>query len=256
MTALYKLILKTNIKSPALAFPIVTPIVFILVFVTGTNDQELTTSFFKIISIMLMQSGTFGFGFNMIALKKSIMLKRIGATKIRKWEVLTANILYGWTMLLISLVWTTSFAFILSASGYYISPVDGSTLHLNFAGVTGWGGNWGYIVLGILISILVGYSIGIMFVSLAKTDEQFAMYAMFYLFFTILLAGLLINNEIRQEIPFMVWVGYFNPTVWANSVINFGVTGVNNEELWLEIVVPILMSFLAIGVSLKTFKWD
>jgi hypothetical protein len=79
---------------------------------------------------------------------------------------------------------------------------------------------------------------------------------MLYFFFSILLAGLLVNNEIRQEIPFMVWTGYFNPTVWANQIINFGVSGVNNEELWLEIVVPILMAILAIGVSLKTFKWD
>lgn len=252
MSALYKLILKTNIKSPALAFPLVTPIVFVLVFVTGTNDQELTASFFKIISIMLMQSGTFGFGFNMIALKKSIMLKRIGATKVTKPQVLVASIFYGWTMLLISLIWTTSFTFILSASGYYQSPIDGHTLHMDFGSIV----NWGYIVLGMIISILVSYSIGIMFVSLARTDEQFAMMAMFYLFFTILLAGLLINNEIRQEIPWMVWIGYFNPTVWANDIINFGVIGANTEELWLEIVVPILFAAAAIGISLKTFKWD
>lgn len=252
MTALYKLILKTNIKSPSLAFPIVTPIVFVLVFISGTNDEELTTSFFKIISIMLMQSGTFGFGFTMIALKKSIMLKRIGATKITKPEVLTASILYGFTMLLISLVWTTSFTMILSVSGYYLSSTTGETLHIAFDTVS----NWGYIILGIIISIFVSYSIGMMFVSLARTDEQFAMSAMLYFFFSILLAGLLVNNEIRQEIPFMVWTGYFNPTVWANQIINFGVSGINNEELWLEIVVPILMAILAIGVSLKTFKWD
>lgn len=252
MSSLYKLILKTNIKSPSIAFPLVTPIVFVLVFVSGTNDEQLTTSFFKIVSVLLMQSGTFGFGFNMIALKKSVMLKRIGATKITKPQVLMASIFYGWTMLLISLIWTTSFTFILSASGYYQSSADGHTLHLAFDTIS----NWGYIVLGMIISIIVSYSLGILFVSLAKTDEQFAMMAMFYLFFTMLLAGLLINNEIRQEIPWMVWIGYFNPTVWANDVINFGTNGANTEELWLEIVVPLLFAATAVAISLKTFKWD
>gem|GEM_PF-3290271 len=112
MLALYKLVAKTNLKSPTISFPLIFPIIIMLLLSTGVVinpdlksvdnvtqvNNQITNIFVTVVAIVTMQTGLMGFGFNFMNLKKSVMLRRIGATKLKKSEVIGAMIGYGLTI--------------------------------------------------------------------------------------------------------------------------------------------------------------
>ncbi len=82
------------------------PLIFVLLYATGVSDglnqagiDALVAGFFcTIMAVTTMQSGLMGFGINFISIKKSVLLKRIGATELEKRDVILATLLFGLTL--------------------------------------------------------------------------------------------------------------------------------------------------------------
>ncbi len=275
MFSLYKLILKTNLKSPSIIFPFIMPLIFLLMFAGGTEtNSEVNAAVVSIISVSVMQSGLMGFGFNFMALKKSVLLKRIGATKITKPKAMMGIALYALTLFVISFSWTLILTAIFSAS-HFFGPNGGNEFIWNDVA-------WGSMFVGIVIGLFLSYAIGMMFLSFSKDDQQYSMMVMFYFFLASFLGGMLIQQS--AEIEWMVDVGYAIPNVYSSNFItatghgasiadvfnfssgfSYDVVKPNGElemisvEGWkaaLNVFVPILFGIFAIFVSIKFFKWD
>ncbi len=263
MFSLYKLILKTNVKSPSIMFPILMPLIFLLVFAGSVSPTGVNAAVLSVLSISVMQSGLMGFGFNFMALKKSVLLKRIGATKITKFEALMGIALYALTLFVLSTSWTLILTEIFTVTNFF--PGEGFI----WADVA-----WGSLTFGILIGLFLSYAIGMMFLSFSKDDQQYSMLVMFYFFLASFLGGMLIPGG-SENIEWMRYVGYAIPNVYSShlmtaagsgvdfvSLFNFtsgytyGTLSIDGWEAALNIFVPIVIGIAAIGVSIKFFKWD
>ncbi len=263
MFSLYKLILKTNIKSPVIMFPILMPLIFLLMFAGSIDANAVNTSVLAVLSITVMQSGLMGFGFNFMGLKKSILLKRIGATKITKFEAMMGIALYALTLFVISTTWTFILAEIFTVTNFF--PGEGFI----------WGDvAWGSLAFGVVIGLFLSYALGMMFLSFSKDDQQYSMLVMFYFFLASFLGGMLIPNG-SANIEWMRYVGYAIPNVYSShlmSAAGYGVDFVNifnfsagytynglaveGWEAALNVFVPIVIGIVAILTSIKFFKWD
>jgi len=275
MGSLYKLITKTNLKSPVIAFPLVFPLILLLMYsvMIGDNlktapevDTAVMVMFITAISLTTMQSGLMGFGFNFIKLKKSVMLRRIGATKLKKEEVLGAVMLYGLTIWLISIVWLTIWAYIFSASGlFYSIQSDGGhiTGHLKLQNL-----NWPMFLAGTISMLMISYAIGLFFASFAKDDSVFHAMTSTYFFTVGLIGGLMIPVAKPQ---WMIDAAYILPNAYPNELFGLasgaiGIAGIPSSSSPFQLItqgkaiadfcVPVILSVLIFIAAVKVLKFD
>ncbi len=282
MWSLYKLITKTNLKSPTLAFPLIMPLIFVLLYATGVTagldqagvDALVATFFVTILSVTTMQSGLMGFGINFVSIKKSVLLKRIGATELEKKDVIIALLLYGLTLWLISFVWIILSVSIFSAMGVFTSEagyiLDGNMI----IGVTqdpvsstafGWMTdgyiNWGRLTLATILMIYASYGLGIFFTAIAKDDQMYMGMAMLYFFFAAFVGGIMFPGPIPS---WMEYIGYAVPHSYVGSVYDWA-AGANigslDEEIpvWqfsLGVIVPVVFGTLVTVAGIKVLKFD
>ncbi len=281
MGSLYKLITKTNLKSPTLAFPLVMPVIFLLLYSTGVPsgmdqsmiDARVALFYTTILSITTMQSGLMGFGINFISLKKSVMLKRIGATELTKTDVILATALFGLTLWLISFVFITIVISLLSFMHVYsstagISIVGGIasvTDKTTYATMFGWIGyiNWGRLIFATLVMLYTSYGLGLLFTSSAKDEQSYMGLAMLYFFFAGFIGGLMFPGDIpgwMQAIGYVIphsyigniydWVAGGDITIWNMQNVSNGIA------LLLSTIIPIFFGTIFIFAAIKTLKFD
>ncbi len=272
MGSLYKLITKTNLKSPMTAFPLIFPLIMILMYSVlipeDLSVQEVNSAILIVlmtaISLITMQSGLMGFGFNFVKLKKSVMLRRIGATKLSKTDVLGAVVLYGLTIWLISMIWIFIWGYIFSSAGLFYSIKDGNHVvgHLNILNI-----DWPMFIGATIVMVLISYSIGLFFASFAKNDSVFQAIVMTYFFSVGLLGGLMIPGVVPD---WMIYVGYVIPHSYANELYGIatgsvvvGYAGTNPEIIYIsqakeiaDFIVPIVLSFVITFGAIKILKFD
>lgn len=268
MSSLYKLITKTNIKSPIIAFPLVMPLIFLLLYSVlidvglGDDVNNKVASFYvTILSITTMQSGLMGFGINFISIKKSVLLRRIGATELTKFDVISATVLYGLTLYLISFIWIflamcifTSLGVFYSAAG--INNISGIENNETVAQLANWLPlvNWGKLFLITLLMIFVSYSLGMFITTIAKDDQAYMGMAMMYFFFAGMLGGLMFPGDTPD---WMRYVGYIVPHSYLDPLYDWA-SG-NEIETWEMVcgfVIPITFGSLALGGAIKLLKFD
>ncbi len=282
MLSLYKLITKTNLKSPTLAFPLIMPLIFVLLYATGIGkgldqagvDALVATFFVTILSVTTLQSGLMGFGINFISIKKSVLLKRIGATELDKKDVIFAVLMYGLTLWLISFVWVIISISLFSAMGVFVSEagyamngnmIVGMTTDAHKASMFGWmtGGyiNWGRLALATLVMIYASYGLGIFFTAIAKDDQMYMGMAMLYFFFTAFMGGIMFPGETPD---WMTYVGYFVPHSYVGSIYDWAagadIGSASGEipvwEFSLGIIVPVVFGTLVTVAGIKVLKFD
>ncbi len=268
MSSLYRLVLKTNIKGPALAFPLTMPLIFVLLYSVlipngldaGMVNNQVALFYVTILSMVTMQSGLMGFGINFIAIKKSILIRRIGATEITKMNVIVAMILFGLTLYAITFIWIfVVMLFFTSIGTFYSLGADGS--HVS-ATIDGWIGllNWGKIILVTLIMLFVSYSIGMFFTTLAKDDQAYMGIAMMYFFFAGFFGGLMIPGtqpEWMNIVGYIVPHGYLDPLYEWTAGSTIGSTGdIAIWEFSLGFIIPIIVGIAALFGSAKYLKFD
>ncbi len=286
MLSLYKLITKTNLKSPTLAFPLIMPLIFVLLYATGIGtgldqagvDAMVATFFVTILSVTTMQSGLMGFGINFISIKKSVLLKRIGATELDKKDVIFAVLMYGLTLWLITFVWViisislfSAMGVFVSEAGYSITNIKGIDTITGFtdtpykASMFGWmtGGyiNWGRLALATLVMIYASYGLGIFFTAIAKDDQMYMGMAMLYFFFASFMGGIMFPGDTPQ---WMQYVGYLVPHSYVGPIYDWAAgaeigSAAGQIPIWkfsLGIIVPVLFGTLVTIAGIKVLKFD
>ncbi len=281
MGSLYKLITKTNLKSPTLAFPLVMPVIFLLLYSTGVPgglsqevmDARVALFFTTILSITTMQSGLMGFGINFITLKKSVMLKRIGATELTKTDVILATALFGLTLWLISFIFIIIVISLLSLMHVYSSEAGISIINnvayvtdkTTYASMFGWMEyiSWGKLTYATIVMLYTSYGLGLLFTSSAKDEQSYMGLAMLYFFFAGFIGGLMFPGDIplwMNDIGYLIphsyigniydWVAGGDITIWNMKNISDGIA------LLLSTIIPIFFGTIFIFAAIKTLKFD
>ncbi len=261
MKSLYKLVVKTNIKGPSIAFPIIMPFVFILLYSAvmvlkpdQTINQAVAAIYVTILSITTMQSGLMGFGINFITIKKSVLLRRIGATELSKMDVVLAMILFGLTLWVISFVWILLVTVIFTYAGiFYVTDFNGAVIA---TADIGWVKEimWGRLMITTLLMLFLSYTLGMFFTTIAKDDQAYMGIAMMYFFFAGFFGGLMFAGDVPEwmnTIGYLVPHGYIDPLYdWANGI------SINNTQAMLGVLVPIVVGILSLIGAVKLLKFD
>ncbi len=258
MISLYKLITKTNLKSPTLAFPLIFPLIFVLLYSVGIRTDlnsveidKLVASFFvTILAVQTMQSGLMGFGINFISIKKSVLLKRFGATELTKKDVIFSLLFFGLTLWIISVVWIFFIILLFNWIGVFYS-LNGDVKVTGTSAVA-WIQyvNWGKMILATLVMLYVSYSLGLFFTSIAHDDQMYMGMAMLYFFFAAFIGGILFPGDIPV---WMEYTGYIVPHSYVGYLYDWAAGfNVANWKLITGVIVPIV--FGTFMVVLATFK--
>lgn len=124
MKALLKLEFKTLFKNPASLFYVLFPVMLLLVLpptmgqVDADGNVNIASIVSSVISISLMSNLTMTFGFALLELKKSVILKRIGSTSITKFEAMSTFFMYQILISIFSLFVIFSLVAILDVTSY------------------------------------------------------------------------------------------------------------------------------------------
>lgn len=273
MFALYKLQLKVWIKNPFSLFDFLMATIFFIVLasiVAVTYEDNLTDPdavqamalvFGSVITILIVSSGLFSFGYTFFVMKDSVLLKRIGATKLSKTSAISSFILFGMSTFMLVLLYLFFLMFLLG-------DVIGIVPALDWANV-----NWGGLFLGIFIGLIASYIIAFFFISISQNAQIYNIYTMIYFLVVAFLGGLFTPAATET---WVLIVGWITPVGWTadlisgslmggdvfNFVDGYGLTGVGSEigetgtMAALNIFMPVIFSLVFGVIAAKLFKWD
>lgn len=173
--------------------------------------------------MMIMNSAMQSFGLSFFEMKESVLLKRIGATKISKFEAVSSFLLWGLTTMLITMVWMSIWVGICQ-----IPSVAEATNGLLYVDGSIWKGlNYGGMIVAIIITALAFYAISFLFVSFSKNAEMFQIMSTFYFFVAVFLGGTFSPSADRE---WMTIIGYLSPLGWGTSLMsNSALQGFNQS---------------------------
>lgn len=262
MLKLFKLIAKTNFKSPVIVFPFLMPTIFMLLYSAFTPagvdaaQTYVNGIFFTLLAITIMQSGLMGFGFNFMNLKKSVLLRRVGATKMTKAEVLGAFVLYGLALLVINISWSFILFVVLTYAGFFYPAGTSMSegIHIDWGYMT-WD-MFGKVVLASLIGTYLSYGVGLFLVSISKNINMFQGLTSMYFFATSILGGMMMPTGSTPQ--WMVDIGYALPHVYFSHLFDWakGATTLDALNLSLDIAIPLTVGTIATVASIKFLKFD
>lgn len=291
MFALYKMQARVWFKNPFSYFNFIFATFFLVVLggiagvqdtTTGMSDQQVQllvqTSFGMAISAMIISSAN-NFGFTVFNLRDSILLKRIGATKITKTQVISEIVLWGVTTLLFVMVWIFFLQWLLGVTGFFgvynsadILPTDplyGQNIETNWASI-----RWAGLIVAILIGAIVSYVISLFFISISPNTDTYNIITLFYFFFAVFLGG---GVTIANTRDWMDIAGKITPVGWNRQFIVSAVSGFdvfnftadnivtspfNNVQTIegytsaLDFFMPFAFMIVVMPFTVKAFKWD
>ncbi len=280
MLALYKLQIKVLFKNPFLIFDFLFAFIFILIFGSILQSNIFFDEQIKIIQMtqlsgfilgmIILNSGMYSFGFSFFTMKESILLKRIGSTKIKKSEAIFAFIISGFTILFLVIIWVFFLVWI-----FGLSKVIPKIYWENI--------KFGALFFGIALGAISSYLIAFFFVSISSNSEIYNTITTLYFFIAIFLSGGLNVNNV-ESVAWMEYISWLTPVGWNSTFLSHSMLGydvwnlsgyfidvpilnntrelvvvkekVNSWEATLDIFMPIIFSIAAILATLKTFKWD
>lgn len=263
MWSFFKLQARVRFKSPELIFPILFPLIMtVLLAPHFTSNESVVTAYGALIALSVMQGGLFGMGFTLIDIKESVLMKRVGATKITKAGILTGLMMVTVVIMLITILWQTILFAIFSGTDVF----NGFTME--------WGTiSWGGFIFGIIIGTALSLSIGMFFSVISKDQNSFSTYAFLYFFAAAFLGGIMVPNA---GIPWTRDVGYVIPSSWnANLIIgasqggnvfdfvngygatsSIGGSSIDGWEAAYNCFMPILFIPILFYIDNKLFKID
>lgn len=229
-------------------------------------SSEFAVVLATVISMMIISTSIYSFGYAFIDMKNSVLLRRIGATRINKNTALAGFILWGLTVLFMIIIWILAIAAIMDA----ISPV----IAIHWSNI-----NYPGLIFGILIGGVAYYGITMLLISISKNSEVYNIYATLFFFASTMLSGAFVFGEVPM---FMRVIGYLTPFGWYQQVIAGSILGGNVfsasnyvvgysasmaggipvvTELTastpvLNIIMPILYGGIFFGIAARTFQWD
>ncbi len=274
MWALYKLQAKAWLSNHFAKAEFITSILFLVVLsslgVRNANSVEAISYInigiiASITTLFIMNSAIYSFGFAFFEMKESVLLKRIGATKISKSKAVGSFVLWGLTTAFILLLWISLVIAIASAVGPDVSGI----LYVDWSLVSNM--QWDAIIFGVVLTALSYLPIAFFFVSITKNSDMYNMLVTMYFFLFGFLGGAFTPNSGRE---WMEVISYFGPIGWTREMVTNGMLGTFNwtqeaDSLvafgqttdWTDIglvqmAFPLVFGLGAAGASIKTFRWD
>lgn len=174
----------------------------------------------SIVLLMIMQSALNTFGLSFYEMKDSVLLRRIGATKISKPQAIGSFILWGMTTMLFTIAWIAFLVGIMQIQA--IGEATGGVLYVDPAIWTN--ANWGGAILTIIIVAVSVYAIAFFFVSIAPSSETYNIISIFYFFLMAFLGGSLTPNAGRE---WMTVIGYMSPLGWGRELMDASMNGLS-----------------------------
>jgi hypothetical protein len=106
MFALLRLQFKSFIGNPASMFALIMPVIFVSVLATtmAGSEQAYTSIIANALIINLMSTLMFTFGTNLMEMKNSSLMKRIGSTSITKTGVIASFFIFNAAIGLLSVL--------------------------------------------------------------------------------------------------------------------------------------------------------
>ncbi len=236
---------------------------------TGLSLMNITM-ISSIVLLMVASSAMNTFGISFFEMKESVLLKRIGATEITKFQAVASFILWGMTSMVLLLGWMALIVGLCQINQGGILWVDPAM----WANV-----NWIGVIVSIIIVMVSFYAIAFFFVSINKNSSTYQITATFYFFLISFLGGAYTPNADRL---WMNVIGFMSPLGWGRDMMTYSMMGYNVFDFTNGIVatgtnifgkpvtqqletgwhvagqlfMPIIYGGLAAGFSAKFFKWD
>ncbi|NOQ50388.1 MAG: hypothetical protein GQ557_01820 [Mycoplasmataceae bacterium] len=241
-------------------------------------------AFGTILTLMILSSASYQFGTNFLIMKDSVLLRRIGASKLTKPQVIGAFLLWALTTLFIVVIYVF-------LTLYLFSDV------LSLIPIFYWSNvNWLGLTVAIIIGAISAYIFSFLLLSLANDTETYNIFNTLYFFFATALGGLFGGNA-----DWMFVFGHATPIGWTADFISNSMSGnevfhlsngydafsssITTDTEWgtqfvqivehpisgvpigsqiivlpwkasMDIFAPLLISGVTGGVALKLFKWD
>ncbi len=186
------------------------------------NDLTLSrmniTMISSIVLLMVASSAINTFGVSFFEMKESVLLKRIGATNISKFEAVVSFILWGMTSMLFIILWMMlivgfcQFVFFAELTGglLYVDP----TLWLNV--------NWVGVIVAIIMTMVSFYAIAFFFVSISKNASSYQITGTFYFFLISFLGGAYTPNA---DVLWMDVISFLSPLGWGRELMSASMNG-------------------------------
>ncbi len=252
MFSLYRLELKTMVKSPSIMMPLVFPVILAFFYstaLTSTGQITAQNGYIILISMSGLSSGLMGFGFRFMNLKTSVLLRRIGASSLTKSQVLTACALSGLTLLCFQLLWSSTLWTSLSALdfGQFGSVSEG------FAGNFHWiDVNYRFVIPGFILLVFSSYTVGIMFLGISRNTNEFQMYV--NIFFLLAMFLVILIPSLRYT--WLHYIAWFLPMFWAVDLMNMTVETMELQQILFDVFIAFGMSTTAFIIGVKTLKFS
>ncbi len=249
MFSLYRLEIKTMIKSPSIMMPLVFPIILAFFYSTAIQaDGQITAQngYIILISMSGLSSGLMGFGFRFMNLKTSVLLRRIGASSLTKAEVLIACSASGLTLLCFQVLWSSILWTSLSALNFgQFGPEQAGNFDWTLL-------NYRFIIPGFILLVFSSYAMGIMFLGISKNTNEFQMYV--NIFFLLAMFLVILIPSLRTT--WLHWIAIFLPMFWAVDLMNMEVATIDAGRIILDVCLTFGMSFSAFVIGVKTLKFS
>lgn len=267
MKALYKLQAKAWISNPFVKSEFLLSVVFLVVLsamaTQNTSNPDLLSItnlgiIGSIIALFTMNSAIYSFGFSFYEMKESVLLKRIGATKISKGGAIGSFVLWGMTSMAIMWVWILAIVGIASAVGPDVSGIL-------YVSKDAWANiDWVSTLSGLIVTAISFLPIAFLFVSLAPNSEIYNSIATIYFMLVGFLGGSMTPNVDRE---WMNIISYMSPLGWSTNLVQNGLFGITEWTSaaplgdWtsiglVDLAIPLAYGAAAGLASAKFFKWD
>lgn len=228
--AIYKLFNRYYMKSffgPffTFAFPV------IILAILGSL-MNVSFMFPGIVAMTAMSSGITGMPFAIMELKKSVLLKRIGASPVKSSKFTIVIITYFTFIIFMSILWLMLWMVILHPKE---TAMFGGLIEHGGLSLLGF-------VYGNLLNIVMSLSIGFLIASISKGEQQAQAIGMLIYFPSTFLSGQFIGMDVISQKEVMNWISSFLPFRYTTMLVISSWQG-NNPFVAVEMmsVVPLTM---------------
>ncbi|WP_412032054.1 hypothetical protein [Malacoplasma muris] len=245
------------------------------------NAMKFKDILIGLITLNVISIGSFSMPSSVMEIKVSILMKRIGSTPIRPWMFILTTFIYYFIMNSLITLW--SFLWILLLFGFQkfqliLSENNTQTImgyDLFFSTGKSYSSEWVGLIISITYMNIISIFIGLFNLSTSKTSASLNIKGTMLYFASMLLSGMLFplsvitNNKVLNVFSYLTPYRYSNSLVtisWLNGdIFNpydahtkliLENIGINEIEVIISFVIPIIFVAISIGAMIKFFKWS
>ena len=229
-----------------LIFPMLLLLIFGAIFKQLNETKYSNTLVSGIMIAAITGNGLNGLSTRLTIWKESTIVKRMGATPLKKSEFLIGSLSFYVVVMIFQFFWIIDL-------GFAFTKIIGSfnTSHIHA----------GYIILGIIFCILFAVSMGVFISSLTNDTNTNSLVGIMIFLPSAFLSGQYIPINVIDKSKGLSTVSKLWPQRYMVQFVNYGWGGsysnhISHNTIITGVLYPLLISVLIIYVTTKLFKWD